>query len=237
MLNFEFTKCLTARVAVLCLTATLTGTSAAAQQLKMGPFEYPMDAAAEAPLISPEDITISYVDAETLEGDDQSKTSGYVPATNPDVFWAHGNSGILEPGPQFSMKTYGWGAVITKTATELTAPTYHAWVHYSVPTPRRIDYKNARLRRILLSFKTEGAITGVDVWDGTRKILALTSAQLGDHLGTTASNKIVAIDFESAPSVLQGLGVSLKLRGCAYDTNDCPTSVTHIAAVGAEFSR
>jgi hypothetical protein len=236
MLHLEFTKRLSARVAVLFLTATFMSSSASAQQMKTDSLDLrATEASVETAVISSEDVTVSYVDAESLSDDEQAKTAS--PYVSPDIFWAHGNSGIFEPGPYFSLKTFGWGAEVTKTATAPTGPTYHAWIHYSVPTPRRIDYKNAKLRRVLLSFKTGGAITGVDVWDGPRRILALTSAQLGDHLGTSAANKIVAIEFENAPYIYQGLGISLKIRGCEYDTSNCPTSVTHIASVGGEFSR
>jgi hypothetical protein len=239
MLKMQFAKTLTARVAVLCLTVALTGSSAVAQQSqqpKADPVDLrSSDSIAEAAVLGPEDVTVSYVDLESPSGGENSKTA--LPYVSPDIFWAHGNSGVLEPGPSFSLKTYGWGAEVTKTATAPTGPTYHAWIHYAVPTPTRINFKSSRLRRILVSFKSGGAITQFDVWDGARRILALPMGVSGDHLGGTSENRVIVIDFPSAPHILQGIGVSLKIRGCEYDTSNCPTSVTHIASVGAELSR
>jgi hypothetical protein len=237
MLQMKFTKILTARDAVLCLATAMMGSSVAAQQVsKTEALELrSSDLAVEPALVAPEDVTVSYVDPESLEGDENAKTGST--DVFPDVYWAHGNAGVLEPGPSFSMKTFGWGAEVTKTATAPTGPTYHAWIHYAVPTPARVNYKTAKLRRILVSFNTGGAITQIDVWDGPRRILALPGSHLGDHLGATATTRVVAIEFANPRFVLQGIGVSLKIRGCEYDTSNCPTSVTHIASVGAEFSR
>ena len=89
--------------------------------------------------------------------------------------WIHGNSVVVEDPPNdpqvFSMTHYGWGTVVR------IRPNTSFWLHIPIPTPVIVNDKRLKLIRVFLLWRVasgKGLLTGLDLWDGGRKITGPT---------------------------------------------------------------
>jgi hypothetical protein len=184
------------------------------------------DVVADAETVSADDVTMGILSAEEFAEINTNKTDAL---TGTDILWTHGNTAILETSNVYSLKTYGWGGVVTAPATK--SPKY-AWVHFSVPTPVQLSNTNAKLKRIFVSADLGGTIEQVDLWDGANRILVKKGSVGGNMLNTP-----LMIEFSQPVTISKGLGISVKVGGCLFDAQGCGPSKSQISAVGAEFIR
>jgi hypothetical protein len=171
--------------------------------------------------VSPEDVTLRIVDPETYQAELSSVQQGV------DQYWAHGNSIHLEqPATGITLNHFGFGGEVTIIQS---APGNGAWVHFSIPTPRRVEGAFARLNRVIVAYNGTATIDRIDVWDGSlTRILTMPVNLTG--------NNIAFLDFAQPPGFSFGIGVSIHVvNRCAQEF--CSTQRMLFPVAGADFSR
>jgi hypothetical protein len=214
-MRFDHRRCclITLFIFIFCISTTLTDPHSSAQTLPNGDSKVPAPATTTSAKLRVIDVNSDFAEA-------------LMPQAGVDQQWVHGNNIHLEDAPVVSMAHYGYGSHLTIGSGP---PGTGAWVHFSVPTPRRIDGGFSSLNRVMVVYNGDAKIDRIDVWDaGHRRIVAMPVNLTG--------NSIAFLEFSPAEGFSFGIGISVHvILGCGKEFCDSKTML--FTAAGADFTR